>query len=233
MRMRFAAGVLLCGLALQGDGRAQAVDPNLEREVAAVRAEVAHSRATLRRYTWTESTEVSVKGEVKSSTQVACIYDTNGELKRTPVGPDKDNEPPNVVAKRHINRKKGEMQDYIDRSISMVHKYLPPKPEQLLYLLEHGRASFGPSKPGTSAVVFKNYYLDEDSLTFIYDAASKRLLHVTISTNLANPKDPVTLEADFETLPDGVNHLATAILSATAKKVQVKVSNASYQLLSN
>jgi len=37
----------------------------------------------------------------------------------------------------------------------------------------------------------------------------------------------------FEKLPDGVNHVSSATLNATAKKVQVKVKNVSYQKLAN
>ena len=232
MRMRLA-GVLLCGCSLLPSLRAQDVDPNLAREAGAVRAEVAHSRTSLRRYTWTEYTEVSVKGDVKSATAALCRYDASGELTKTPIDAGKQNEAPSVVSKRPINRKKGDMQDYIDRSISLIHKYVPPKPEQLQYLLQHGFASLGQSQSGKSEIRFTNYYQEGDSLVFIYDSASKALLRVTIASNLANPKDPVTLDADFETLPDGVNHLASATLVASAKKVQVKVRNVSYQKISD
>jgi len=233
MIMRYAAGVLLCGLALQGAACAQAVDPNLVREVTAVRAEVAHSRLALRRYTWTETTEVSVKGDIKSKTALSCIYDSSGELKKTPLDESKQKQAPSVVSKRPVNRKKGDMQDYIERSVSMIHKYVPPKPELVQYLLENGRASFGPAPIGQSSVVFRNYYQDGDSVKFVFDSASRTLKHATISTYLVTPKDPVTLEADFEALPDGVNHLTTALLNASAKKVQVKISNTAYQQLSN
>ena len=40
-------------------------------------------------------------------------------------------------------------------------------------------------------------------------------------------------EYDIETLPDGVNHLASATLVASGKKVQVKVRNVSYQKISD
>ncbi len=39
------------------------------------------------------------------------------------------------------------------------------------------------------------------------------------------------MDAVFETLPDGTNHLASSVLNATAKKVQVKTQNSNYQKL--
>jgi hypothetical protein len=37
------------------------------------------------------------------------------------------------------------------------------------------------------------------------------------------------MEAVFETLPDGVNHLSSATLDAKERKVQVKARNLMYQ----
>jgi len=48
-----------------------------------------------------------------------------------------------------------------------------------------------------------------------------------------NVKDPVTMEALFETLPDGINHLANATLNATRRKVQVNRTNFSYTKSAN
>lgn len=65
MRIRLAGALLLCGLYSPYGIRAQGVDPNLLREVSAVRSELARNNANLRQYTWTALTEVSVKGDVR------------------------------------------------------------------------------------------------------------------------------------------------------------------------
>jgi hypothetical protein len=64
---------------------------------------------------------------------------------------------------------------------------------------------------------------------FTYDSASKALLRATVASTLGGPKDPVTLEAVFETLPGGVNHLSSAVLTAKKKKVVVKRQNVDYR----
>jgi hypothetical protein len=199
------------------------------REVAAVRGELARSNAALRQYTWTEHTEVLVKGDVKSSSAVICRYDDAGELTKTPTGTAKENDKSSAVSNRPMVRKKADMQDYIQRAVNRIHVYAPPKPEQIDYLLQNGYASLGQSEAGKSHVRFTHYFQEGDSLVFTYDSVSKVLLQVSIASTLGSPKDPVTMEAVFETLPDGVNHLSSATLNANARKVQVKLRNVMYQ----
>jgi hypothetical protein len=227
--MCLVAGLLLCGLFSLERTLAQGVDPNLMREAAAVRAEVARSRDALRDYTWTEHTEVSVKGEVKSSTAATCRYNRNGDISKTPIGAAEEQKKANATAKRVVTRKKAEMQDYIERAVSTIQDYVPPKPEQIDHLLQTGSASLGQSADGKSEVRLSNYYQEGDSMVFTYDSASKVLLLAHIASTLGSPKDPVTLDAVFEKLPDGVNHLSSTTLSAPSKKIQVKTRNVMYQ----
>ena len=233
MRTRLAATLLLCGLCHPYGIRAQGVDPNLLREVSAVRAELARNNANLRQYTWTALTEVSVKGDVKSSSSYKCRYNPSGELTRTLADTGKEMETANAVSKRRKERSKAEMQDYIERAVTRIYKYVPPDPDQIDQLLKNGSASLGRSNSGTSEVLFKEYFDTGDTVLFVYDSATKVLLRANITSTLGSPKDPVTLEALFEKLPDGVNHVSSATLNAPAKKVQVKVKNISYEKLAN
>src|SRR4051794_16506984 len=143
MNVRLAGSILLCGFCSPYGIGAQEVDPNLIHEVSTVRAEVARSLMALRQYTWTAVTEVSVKGDVKSSNSFKCRYDQNGDLIRTLAAKGKEMEVANGVSKRPKVRSKAEMQDYIDRAISRMYRYVPPDPEQINFLLKNGNASLG------------------------------------------------------------------------------------------
>jgi hypothetical protein len=235
MRLRLTAGGMLCGLLSVHCISAQGPDPNLLREVTAVRVAVARNNVALQQYTWTEHTEVLVKGKVKSSSDVTCRYNSAGELTKAPIGEatEKEKKSPSATSNRPVVRKKADMQDYIQRAISLIHTYVPPKPDQILHLLQNGSAFLGQSDTGKSEIRFKNYYQDGDALVFTADPVSKALLRASISSTLGSPKDPVTLEAAFETLPDGVNHLASTTLDAKAKKVQVRTRNINYQKVAN
>jgi hypothetical protein len=130
-------------------------------------------------------------------------------------------------------RMKADMEDYIGRAVSLIKAYVPPKPDQMQYLLENGYAFLGKSESGKSEIRFKRYYQDGDSLVYTYDSATKVLLKINIESNLGSPKDPVTVEAIFERLPDGVNHMATTTLIAKAKKVRINTRNTDYKKTGN
>jgi hypothetical protein len=231
--MSLATNLLLWGLWSPYGVLAQQVHPDLIREVSAVRAELARNNADLRQYAWTALTEVFVKKDLKSSGEYRCRYDRNGQLTRTLLGTGKQMETANAVSKRPKVRSKAEMQDYIERAISRIYRYVPPDPDQIDSLLRSGNASLGRSTGTTSEVRFMNYFEKGDTLIFTYDSVSKTLLRANITSSLGSPKDPVTLEAVFEKLPEGVNHISSATLNASAKKVQVKVRNTSYEKLAN
>jgi hypothetical protein len=232
-KMRAALTLLLFGFCWSSSSRAEEPDPNLIREVSAVRAELARNKAAFGQYTWTALIEVSVKGDLKSSEAYKCRYDRNGQVLRTLAKTDKEMDTASGVSKRRRVRSKSEMQDYIERAITRIYQYVPPNPEQIDVLLKSGHATMGPSSGGTSEVRFTNYFEKGDTLAFTYDSASKVLLRVRVASTLGSPKDPVTLEAAFETLPEGVNHMSSAILNATAKKVEVKIKNATYEKVTN
>jgi hypothetical protein len=233
MRFQSFAALLFCGLRTLCPVEAQSVDPTLVREVMAVRDGVARSKQALRQYTWTEHTEVRTKGDLRASNDFLCQYDDYGKVTRTPIGKGKEDEAASGVSKRHRVRKKADMQDYIERAVGMINNYVPLDPEQMRYLLQDGRASLGPPEAGKSTIRLKDYFQRGDYLIFAYDPASKALLKATVVSTLGSPKDPVSLEAVFETLPDGVTHLATATVNATAKKVQVITRNSKYQKRTN
>jgi hypothetical protein len=215
---------------LPGAASAQTPDPNLIREAEAIRTHIARSRSALRDYTWVERTEVMVKGKLQASTEFLCRHDGSGELTKSPTNSEnKTQENAIATSNRPRVRKKADMQDYIGRAVTMTNRYLPPDPDQITYLLEHGKASLSPAASGKAEIRFRDYFQDGDSMVFTYDVASKALLRATVASTLGGPKDPVTMNSVFETLPDGVTHLATATLDAKAKKVQVLTKNTNYQ----
>lgn len=201
---------------------------HLTDEVSAIRAELAYSNLALRGYTWTEHTEVLVKGKLQSASDAACRYDATGQIVKARLGTNEDPAPANGLSNRPTVRKKADQQDYIQRAITLIGYYIPPKPEQLDLMLARGDASLEHSEPGKSQIRFKEYHQRGDSMTFTYDPVSKALLRVTVLSTLGSPKDPVSMEAIFETLPDGVNHLGSTTVTAKSRKIEVKTRNLSY-----
>jgi hypothetical protein len=209
--------------------RAQGVDANLMREATLVRAAVASSAEGLRKYTWTEQTEVLVGGSLKSSTTFHCHYDASGQLVKTPVETGKTMDKAAATSRRPVVRSSADMQDYIERAVSRIRNYVPPEPRLIDYALQNGNASLGHSGNANAEIRLTHYFEQRDSFVFTYDSGSKVLRRAAITSTLGSPKDPVTLEAVFETLPDGVNHLSSAVLNAKRKNVVVKTRNLDYR----
>jgi len=209
--------------------RAQGADEKLTREAATVRAEIARSQTALRQYTWTEQTEVLVGGSLKASTAFTCRYGDSGEILRTPAGEGKQFDVTRTISKRPAVRAKADLQDYIERAITRIHNYVPIDPKQIDYLLRNGEATLSESADGKPQIRLTHYFVAGDSLTFTYDDQSRALLHATIASILGSPKDPILLVAVFEILPDGVNYLSSARLTAKARNVQVITRNVDYR----
>jgi hypothetical protein len=229
MKWRWIAPALLCASAASDGLRGQGADANLMREAAAVRAEIARSASGLRQYAWTEQTEVRVSGTLKSSNTLTCRYDASGELLKTPLATGKKMDGGQATSKRPIVRDKADLRDYIERAVTRVNNYAPPKPEVIDYVLSDGQVSLGRSADGNSEIRLTHYYADGDSLVFTYNSQSKLLLRAAVVSTLGSAKDPVTLEAVFETLPDGLNHVSSAVLNAKKRNVEVKMFNLDYR----
>lgn len=229
MKMRLAALILLAGWRTVC---AQGPDPGVVREVGEVRAEVTRSLQALQQYTWTERTDVSVDGKPKSSATVLCHYDGSGELIKKPVSDDSQ-KPANQFSNRPVVRKRADLEDYIDRAVASMRDYLPLKPDRLQYMLEHNQVAYTQSGQNKAEFRINSYFQEGDSIVFTCDPGSKAMLQVHVTTTLGSPKDPVTMEALFERLPDGTNHLASATVNATKRKVQVKMTNFAYAKSAN
>src|SRR5215510_13521962 len=55
----------------------------IQEKVAALKQSMAQNQAALKQYSWTESTEISLKGEVKKREQKECHYGPDGKVQKT------------------------------------------------------------------------------------------------------------------------------------------------------
>ena len=209
---------------------AQDMKQELQKKLAAVKESVARNQIALRQYTWTEHTEIILKGEVKSTKENICRYGPDGKVQKTPLGPPPQQKQMRGMKKKIAEKKKGELTDYMDRAAALIHRYVPPSPQQMEAVFQNGNASIGQAGPDKIQLQFKDYFKPGDSLVFNFDTTAKALTNVSINSYLDDPKDDVvTLAVNFASLPDGTNYTASTILDAPAKKVQVKTTNSNHQ----
>ena len=203
----------------------------LQQKLAAVKQSVAQNQQKLHQYQWTETTQLTLKGEPKPPKTAQCQYGPDGKVQKTPVGAPPPPPPSGGRMKQKIvANKTEEMQDYMGQVKTLLAKYTPPDPQKMDQAFKAGNASLNPG-PSADAVglVFKNYAQPGDQMTLSFDTASKKLKSLDVNTYMDDPKDVVTLAVQMASLPDGTNYVQQTVLDATTKKLQVTTTNSNYQ----
>lgn len=212
---------------LHGQGPSEA---DVQRKVAELKQAVAANQAKLRQYQWLETTTVSLKGETKKSEQQMCRYGPDGKVIKTPVGEPQQQQQKEMrgLKKKIVEKKVGEMKDYVDRVKTLIGHYAPPEPDKMQAALQAGHASVNPGA-GFSSIVITDYYKQGDKVTFGFDPAAKKLRSYNVSTYLDDPaKDVVTMTNQFASLPDGTNHLQTTTVDMSGKQIKITNTNSGY-----
>ena len=225
----FTGLALAGGIALaQGDSSPDKKEL-LQQKVAAIKESIAQNQASLRQYTWTAHTEISVKGEVKNEKDESCSYGLDGKVVKTLSSAPPPDKQMGRVKQRVVDKKVGEMKDYMERAGQLIQHYVPPSPENLTAAVKAGKADVSKNEAQAVQLQFKDYYKPGDSMTLEFDPATKKLRKLSVSSFLDEEKDKVTLDVQFQSLPDGTNYVADTLLRADAKQIAVKVQNLDYK----
>jgi hypothetical protein len=208
------------------DGQAQDM---LQQRLSEVEQSMAQNQARLRTYAWTETTEISLKGEVKKRDQNSCQYGPDGQVQKTPIGAASPSEPSGGRLKRKIvAHKTEELTDYMEQVKSLLGRYVPPNVQAMQVAFHSGKATL---KPGAGALVFGDYVKPGDKVTLTFDLATKKLISFDVATYMDEPKDVVTMNARFSSLPDGTNFVEQSVLNAMAKQIQITTTSSGYSHL--
>ncbi len=212
-----------------------------QEKVAALKQSLAQNQAALKTYSWTETTQISLKGEVKKQEQKQCQYGPDGKVQKTAMpGAEPSSQPQQESAghgrrggamkKAVVEKKVDEMKDYMQQVAALVHEYVPPNPQKIQAAQSAGNVAAQPAAGGLIALTIKNYAKQGDSLALGFDPTAKKLRSYDVTSYLKDPKDDaVKLAVTFASLPDGTNYPAESMLDATGKKIQVKVTNSGYK----
>jgi len=186
--------------------------------VAAIKQWLAQTKAQLKGYQWMQTTVVTVKGDVKSTTVNRCDYDATGTLQKEPVSASPTSE----------NERK--LTDAMQKAVALVKTYVPPNPLKLQARKDAGKVSLD-SAPGGQGlrVNFHDYEVPGDNLSVTLDPATNRLLGLDVATYIDNPKDAVTLAVTIGTLPDGTEYPDVISLNAASKELAVTATNSDYR----
>jgi len=209
-----------------------------QEKIAALKESLAKNQAQLKQYAWTENTQIALKGEVKKQEQKQCQYGPDGKVQKIPMEAAAQPQQQQGGGRRGgrlkkevVEKKVGEMKDYMGRVAALVHEYVPPDPQKIQAAQAAGNVAVTPAQP-VSSIAIKNYLKQGDILTIGFDTVAKKIVTYNVDTYLDNPKDDVVkLAVNFASLPDGTNHVQRSVLDATGKKIEVTVTNSDYKKL--
>ena len=204
----------------------------LQQKVAAVKQSVADNQQRLHHYQWTETMQLTLKGDPKPPRQSACQYGPDGKVEKSPIGPPPEPPSGGRMKQKVIAKKKEEMKDYMGQVKDLLAMYVPPDPQHMQQAFQLGKVSLNPNpSSGITQIVFKDYALPGDQMTISFDTTAKKVSSVNVNTYMDEPKDVVTLAVQFASLPDSTNYVQQTVLDATAKKLVVTTTNSDYKAL--
>jgi hypothetical protein len=202
----------------------------MKQKLADLKQSVAANQEKLHGYQWTQTTQVTLKGETKKDSDDICHYGPDGKVVKTPVGPPAPEKqlPTKGLKGKIVQKKVGEMKDYTDRLKSLISHYAPPDKERIQAAIQAGKASVTLAG-GMATITFTDYYKPGDKVIFALSGSSKSLQSYNVDTYLDDPKkDIVTLTNQFATLPDGTNYVQQTVLNAQGKQLVVTTTNTGY-----
>jgi len=204
---------------------------NLQAKLAEVKQAAALNTQMLHQYQWTETTQLTLKGDAKPPSQNLCQYGPDGQVQKTPIGAPPPPPSGGRMKQRIVEKKKAEMKDYMGDVKNLLALYVPPDPQKMQQAYAAGKMSLNPAG-GMLNLIFADYAVPGDKMTLTYDTAAKKIVSLNINTYMGDAKDAVTLQATMATLPNGPNYTQQSVLNATAKELVVTTTNSNYQKLS-
>jgi hypothetical protein len=222
--------MVLFALAFVAGLPAGAQNVELQQKLAAVKQAAAENKQKLQQYQWTETTQLTLKGDPKPSSEKLCQYGPDGQVQKTPIGPPPQQPSGGRLKQRVIEKKKGELQEYMEEVKGVLSMYVPPEGQRMQQAYQSGNLSLNPAG-GVLNLIFRNYAQPGDQMTLTFDPGTKRITGVSVNTYMGDAKDAVTLQVQMGSLPDGTNYAQQTILNATAKQLVVTTTNSNYQKL--
>jgi len=202
----------------------------LQQKLAAVKQAAAMNKQELRQYQWTETTQITLKGDPKPPTQNLCQYGPDGQVQKSPIGPPPEQPSGRRMKQRIIEKKKEEMQEYMGEVKGLLGMYVPPDPQKMVQAYQAGKASLNPAG-GAVNLVFTDYAQPGDRMTLTFDPNARKVTALNVNTYMGEAKDAVTLQVQMASLPDGTNYVQQSVLDASAKHLQATTTNSNYQKL--
>jgi hypothetical protein len=207
-----------------------AQNPELQAKLAQIKLASAANKQALSHYNWQESVTTSIKGEVKKQQLFLVSVGPNGQQQKTEINAQPDQASGGPLKRHIVAKKKAEFQDYGAQIADLARQYTQPDPDRLQQAYQQGNISMqlGGGESSTTLII-KNYIKPNDSVTLVFNKQNKAIQSVRVASYLDDPKDAVTIAAQFAKLPNGINHVTGTQINGASKQLTVVTQNSNYQ----
>lgn len=209
-----------------------------QQRIAQLKQWLQASQIQLRNYEWIETTVVAKDGEEKSRTDRRCYYGVDGKLQKVAVTASSTSSAggapgillPGKILNRAAQRKKENLEEYMQSAAELAHAYAPPSPDRIQQSVDAGKLALRPLDSGrVSRLEFSDYLKAGDLLSVDIETATNRLIGMHVASYVEDVSDVVALEVAMGLLPDGTIHAGRITLTAQSKGVTVTITNAGHR----
>jgi hypothetical protein len=195
---------------------------------------MAENAQKLHQYSYTQKTEIFLKGDLKTTKLAQVHYDSSGNKVVTPVNTEPDQSGQQSggrhgilarVKEKKTQEKKDEMKDYIDRLTGLMGQYLPPNSDRVKAAMP--RALITPPASGELKVTLPDYLKTGDKMVLSVDPTTKALTEIIVNSTLDD--NPVSFQVNFSQLADGTNYPSLTNINSPSKDLRIQVSTSNYQ----
>jgi hypothetical protein len=205
----------------------------VQQSVSEMKESAARNKQALAQYRWQQQETVSVKGKQKKQDLFQVELEPDGKQLRTPMAQDQDtssSESQHGLKRKLTEKKTGELVEYAQQIKELAQSYAPPDPARLQQAYQQGNVSIGAGgAAGEVRLVIHDYVKPGDTVTFSLNREQKEIQGIEVSSYLNDPKDAVTISAQFERLPDGTNHISEMLVNGVSKQLTVTIKNFNFQ----
>ena len=203
---------------------------DMQENVAMIKKNLTESKAKMRSYEWIETTTIFLKGEQKKVIQKQCYYSLDGKLTKVETGGTTDPKQKGGIRGKIAENKKEELSDYMKKAIEKIQTYLPPEPEKIQQVYDAGKVSVQILEPNKKVKLsFPDYNEPGDLLSVSVDKTVLKLIAVSVSTVVDDPKQMAVFNITYKDLPDGTQYPASILLDAKEKDLKIVIENSGFK----
>jgi hypothetical protein len=202
----------------------------LQERLAQVKQASAANKQALSHYNWQESVTTSIKGEVKKQQVFLVNVGPDGQQQKSEINAQPDQASGGALKRHIVAKKKAEYKEYGEQIADLARQYTQPDPDRLQRAYQQGNISLQLGGGETMmALNIKNYIKPNDLVTLLFNKQTKAIQSIRVASYLDDPKDAVTIAAQFAKLPDGTNHVTGTQINGVSKQLAVVTQNSNYR----